>query len=356
MTSSSKQFFCPMVKSNAYGHGDIELTRVCEDVGVSGVGVALLEEGIRLRKAGISLDIFVFGPILDSAVTHLFDYQLTPVIGQWPELLAMEKLLGGREFSLHLKFNTGMNRLGFNPQESESLLSFFRKHPNLKLTGICTHLLQGDDIGKPESISDQQIQDFESIISYFSHFQPQVHLWNSSGWFAVQDLKTKYSQSFHWGVRPGISIYGIQPLENKFFQELKPVMSIVSEIVTIQKVRKGETVSYGGMWQASKESLIGVVPIGYADGYSRSFSNRGEMLIGGSRVPIRGIVCMDYTMVDLTDLNIDPGRDLGKEVILLGEQSDQKITAEELAEMIDTIPYEIITCIGQRVPREFKGH
>ncbi len=354
---SKDQFFCPMVKSNGYGHGDIEVARICEQVGVSGVGVALLEEGIRLRKSGISCDIFVFGPILDEAVGELVTHRLVPVIGQWPELRALKKVIGDSgSVDVHIKFNTGMNRLGFPIQESDRLVNFFESEKNINLAGICSHLSDGDDVGVVGGVSERQIEALVDLEKKFLKFSPIVHLWNSSGWFSMLKHKSELEAVSQWGVRPGIAIYGVQPLETEIFTELKPAMILESEIVTIQKVLKGQSVSYGSTWTADKDTLVGVIPIGYADGYSRAFSRKGQMIVGGQKVPVLGVICMDYTMVNLTDLNIDPKQDLGKEVILLGRQGDQKITAEELAEVIDTIPYEIITCIGRRVPREFKGH
>lgn len=346
-----------MVKSNGYGHGDIEVAKVCEQVGVSGVGVALLEEGIRLRQAGIACDIFVYGPILDEAVGELIAHRLTPVIGQWPELQALQKVIDSTaSVDVHVKFNTGMNRLGFPMEEADSLLKFFESQTQIRLAGLCSHLSDGDDVGVSGGHSEKQIQNLSKLEVTFANLNPVVHLWNSSGWFSMLKHKSKLQHCRHWGVRPGIAVYGVQPLETENHPELKPAMVLQSEIVTIQKVLKGQSVSYGSRWTADKDSVVGVVPIGYADGYSRSFSNCGQMIVGGQKVPVLGVVCMDYTMVNLTDLNIDPKQDLGKEVTLLGGQGDQKITAEELAEMIETIPYEIITCIGRRVPREFKDH
>ncbi len=353
---NSNTFFCPMIKSNAYGHGDIELGLVCEKVGVSGVGVALLEEGVGLRTKGLRCPIFVYGPILDDAVEQLITHELTAVIGQWPELkvLAQTAETVGRQTAVHIKFNTGMNRLGFDIQQAETLQKFFQSHPSLRLEGLCTHLACGDDMQDSKGLSRRQLQQFNSVVPLFKEWTPLVHVWNSSGWFAAKQSIKIDSSVLEFGVRPGISIYGVQPLSKGAKQPLKPVMSLVSELVTIQRVKKGETVSYGATWTAARDSIIGVVPVGYADGYSRAFSNRGAMLVDGKRVPVVGIVCMDYTMLDLTDLRTVSEQDLGKEVVTLGAQGDQIITAEWMAQVIQTIPYEIITCIGSRVPRVFK--
>lgn len=353
--SVKTQFFCPMVKADAYGHGDVEIARVCEKLGVSGVGVALLGEGIRLRENGIKIPIYVFGPILDSSVQQLVKYSLTPVIGQWPELRALNNHLKGREFGVHLKVNTGMNRLGFSKEEFRSLETFFTKESNLKLDGICSHLACGSDLGLPESETKKQIINFEKAIDTFSQFSPTVHLWNSSGWFAALKNLNESDKKRSWGVRPGISIYGIFPEKTESQFKLKPVMSLVSEIVTLQNIKKGSGVSYGLEWIADRQSQIAIVPVGYADGYSRFFSNKSWMIVGGQKVPVRGIVCMDYTHLDVTDLNLDPKQDLGKEVVIMGEKNSKKIGAEDLAEMIQTIPYEILTGIGRRVPREYIG-
>lgn len=354
---SQQQFFCPMIKSNGYGHSDLELARVCEKVGVSGVGVALLEEALGLRASGYRGTIFMYGPLPPAYVVHLLDHSVTPVIGQWPELEALAQLTRSRAtpFSVHIKINTGMNRLGFAVEDVARLRDFLSQHNQLKLTGVCTHLACGDDAKDLRGVTHRQIQIFRVQLDYFAQWKPVIHIWNSPGWFSVQSASHVSDVEKSWGVRPGLAIYGVQPLPNLNLP-IKPVMSLVSKIVTLQRVKKGDSVSYGARWKADRDSLIGVVPIGYADGYSRAFSNKGVMLVDGKKVPIVGIVCMDYTMVDLTDVATPGSQDLEKEVTILGSQGDQILSAEGLAQVINTIPYEIITSIGSRVPREFKDH
>lgn len=354
---SPKQFLCPMIKSNGYGHGDFELARVCERVGVSGVGVALLEEALSLRQSGYQGAIFMYGPVLPTDLDHVLRECVTPVIGQWPELQALAQMTSALSvpYSIHIKINTGMNRLGFPVEDAPRLRDFFRQHPKLKLAGVCSHLACGDDAQLENGVTHRQIQVFKSTLNCFSEWNPIIHLWNSPGWVSSRTSKAVTDEERGWGVRPGLALYGLQPLANLDLP-LKPVMSLVSKVVTIQNVKKGDTVSYGARWKADRDSVIGIVPIGYADGFSRAFSNKGVMLVDGKKVPIVGIVCMDYTMVDLTDLRSPSRQDLGKEVTIFGYQGDQILPAEWLAQVINTIPYEIITSIGSRVPREFRDH
>ncbi len=337
-------FICPMIKAQAYGHGDIECAQALETAGAHDLGVSLVEEGIRLRQADIGGAIFVFGTFDREAISEVIKYNLTPVFSRWSDVRELEdQVTSGNSHAVHIKFNTGMNRLGFAQDEARDLAAFFKKSKALNLTGICTHLLNGEDAGARSGYSDKQITEFEEVCTHFEK-NIVVHALNSSA---------LCSQSYSGlGARPGIALYGSMPtLLNPLMLDLLPVMSLKSRIEHLQRLKKGEVVSYGGTWRAERDSIIGIVPVGYADGYPRSASNKSQMLVRGRRVGVAGIVCMDYTMLDLTDLHEDRPIVIGEEVVIFGRQGKEVYSADELAQAAGTISYEIFTRVSGRVPR-----
>jgi alanine racemase len=344
---SPDAFFCPMVKANAYGHGDLEVAKALQDSGIENLGVVLVEEGVRLRSAGIVANILVFGTFDAVSASEAMRYDLTPVISSWTQLKTFEEQMEGDAYlEIHIKFNTGMNRLGFEPEDAKKLAAVLAAQSRFQVVGICTHLLNGEDAGLSNGFSDQQRVSFESICKEFSNPKIQVHYLNSSALLMGMQKNV--------GARPGISIYGIYPPTHKPPPiELKPVLSLFTQIEIIHSVKMGQTVSYGGQWKAPRDSVIGVIPLGYADGYSRAFSNKGVMLCRGEKIFVRGIVCMDYVMVDLTDLNAKSSIGVGETVVVIGEQKKSKLSAQELADNSGTIPYEIVTRLSPRIPRTF---
>ncbi len=371
---SSDTFFCPMIKSFAYGHGDIEVAETLVSEGIRILGVALVEEGIRLREGGISdAEILIFGPFNYLGAKAIIKHKLTPVVSdrfQFNELLeALEE--AGSKIDIHLKFNTGMNRLGYSIDEIDDLTNLLEKNKSsLTLKGVCSHLASGEDLGAEESFSKKQYDLFSKIISEFQKFtEIQFHLLNSSGFIGSQVLKGNrdYKNIESLGVRPGLALFGVTPsFKNTNAQEfanknigLKPVMCLKTEVIQFHNLSPGESVSYGGRWTAQKKSLIGVLPIGYADGYTRQLSNKGMVVILGKKLPVIGTVCMDYTLVDLTKLLIEgiikqSEEALGIEVIMFGFSLEGNgLPIEEVAESINTISYELMTCIGKRVPRQY---
>lgn len=366
--SSEKQFFCPMIKANAYGHGDVELAKILVDEGVESLGVALLEEAIRLRENGIlGPQILVYGPILNKNSVVLFKkYKITPVISSWPELNLFLSEAVSFKLDVHLKFNTGMSRLGFAVTDSDKLKKIFNtKASQLRITGICTHFLKGQDLCLSKSITLKQLRLFEGLRKSFQNPKMNFHVWNSASLIAAHCLDHKVLSTL--GSRPGISLYGVKPeilvdttgkedkkLLDKWNNiELKPVMSVVSEIVQTQKLQTGDTVSYEGQFKAKKNSLIGVTPIGYADGFTRHLSGCGSMLCANQELPVTGIVCMDYTMIDLTGVSKLKTNWIGQEVVILGRQGSKFITAESLAKSSGTNTYQVFTNFSNRVPRVY---
>jgi alanine racemase len=337
--------FCPMIKADGYGHGDVEVAKALERHGPTTFGVVLVEEGVKLRRAGIQSNILVFGSFDHDASEATVNFNLTPVMSTWDHLRFFEHWLAeGDHFPVHVKFNTGMSRLGFESDEAQVLADYFAKQSRMRVAGVCTHLFNGEDFGVAGGHTEDQIKYFDKIFKHFRGTHAIPHYLNSSAILARPNLKV--------GARPGLALYGaMPPTFDQIRAHLLPVMSWKSSLAIVRKVRPGSSVSYGGTWTAKRESVIGLVPVGYADGYDRGFSNKGCMLYRGQRVSVTGIVCMDYTMIDLTDASKEALPNVGDEVILLGRQGQETLKVEDLAKTLGTIPYEIMTRVGPRVPR-----
>lgn len=354
-------FFCPMIKANAYGHGAFETAEVLKEIGVKSVGVALVEEGLELRQRKCDLDILVFGGFDQQSVHQIISHRLTPVISTWKQLLLLQDQLQSQSlsaFPVHIKFDTGMNRWGFDPEDADRLVQSVQIS-KLKVHGILTHLHSGEDADQQDGHSFEQLQIFSLIEKKFSHLKVASHVLNSSG--IVQFSKHSKSAldkrqiNLSQGARPGLSLYGASSL-NQNIVDLKPAMSFRSEVAKYKKVKKGQGVSYGISWRAAQDSVIGLIPVGYADGYKRALSNQSEILFRGKRAPIVGVVCMDYMMTDLTALVKEPDlNQLAPEPVTLWghDQFGNCIQIEEIAKKANTIPWEIMTSVSNRVPRVF---
>jgi alanine racemase len=349
-------FFCPMVKANAYGHGDVAVARALIAAGAQSLGVVRVDEAVRLRDAGIHVPILLFGIFPEEQTAQVISSSITPVASTLSQLQGLARAMQ-TPFDIHLKFNTGMNRLGFDIMDAPKVREFLDHHPGLKLKGICTHLAKGEDAGSPDGFSQQQFLAFEKALQSFKGLQFQKHVLNSAGIASLRGSPNKNQSAVPTeicGARPGIGIYGAQPLSSDKAQlDLLPVMALKSKLVLLRWLQAGETVSYGGTWRAGRASLIGTIPIGYADGLFRLLSNRAEVLCHGQRIPLVGTICMDYVMVDLSELDKNQVS-VGDEVVLIGEQGREKILATEVAERIGTVSYEVMTAVSERVPRVFR--
>ncbi|MCB9025090.1 MAG: alanine racemase [Bdellovibrionaceae bacterium] len=349
-----QSFFCPMVKSSAYGHGDSQSVKALIDEGCKTFGVALIEEAQDLRESGVSTeDILVFGPFGKEAISTVRELNLTPVVSVMEQLQALVE--SRYELNIHIKLNTGMNRLGFDKKEWENLLIVLNNNPQIKIVGICSHLAIAEDYFDENSFSSYQIKEFKEGLKHFSIQANQAHLFNSAGLIAHS-----MSPTLSWGARPGIALYGVKPHLHNLSQKqkniwnnlnLKPVMTLKSEVIAYHNLKKGEKVSYGGRWVAPRNSIIGVIPIGYADGFHRLFSQQGIIMYRGKTAPVVGTVCMDYTMVDLTDILTTTSGNWKEEVILFGESNNTILAVEEVAKRASTISYELLTSVSKRVPR-----
>lgn len=337
--------FCPMIKADAYGHGDVEVAQALERHGPTTFGVALVEEGVKLRRKGIQSPLLIFGQFDHDSAEAAVNFNLVPVLSSWEHIRCFERVLGEEDAGpVHVKFNTGMSRLGFEADEAAKLAQYFSGQKRMRLAGIATHLASGGDYGIAGGRSESQSKMFHEIYSHFKNTHAVPHYLNSAA------ILTRPSTKM--GARPGIALYGaMPPTHDSIRAHLLPVMTWRSALGLVRKVPKGSSVSYDGTWTAKRDSVVGVVPVGYADGYSRAFTNKGVMLFRGKRVPVTGIVCMDYTMIDLTDAVADGPAAAGETIVIMGKQGNEQVKVEELAQIGGTISYELMTRVGTRVPR-----
>lgn len=336
-----------VVKADAYGHGAIPVSLRLEKSGVEYLGVAIPEEGVELRKGGVKAPILVLGGIFGGEVDQIFRFRLTPVIFRKDSLkiLSREAEKRGKRVKVHLKVDTGMGRLGVPLNLWPDFLKEVRRFPRIEIEGILSHFSMMDE---EKDFTQDQWRAFQRAVA------TAQELGISSQYFHMASSATltafpAYSARL---VRPGIMLYGSYP--SPAFQSLvplKPVMTLKTRIHFLKRVPPGTRISYGGTFTTKRESLVATLPIGYADGYSRHLSNHGEVLIHGKRAPVVGKVCMDFIMVDVTDI---PRVSVGDEVILMGKQGKEQITPEEIAEKINSISYDVLCSIGKRVPRIYK--
>lgn len=338
-----------VVKANAYGHGAAECARALAAAGADWFGVALVEEGVGLRQAGIAEQVFCLGGFWRTQGELILEHNLTPALFRMDlaEELDARAKDAGRIVNFHLKVDTGMGRLGVRMEEVAEFVRALRRFENLRLDGVMTHFADAD--GVTPDYTDGQIRRFEEAVSILRElgFAPSwFHLANSAGLHA-------FPQAHGNLARAGAAIYGLvrdvlsprlEPLP------LKPVLSLKSRIVLLKTVPAGASLGYGCTFTTSRESRIATLPIGYADGFHRAHSNNGRVIVRGRFAPVVGRVSMDLTILDVTDI---PGVELGDEVVLLGEQHGLRISAEDLAAEIGTISYEVLTGISARVPRQY---
>lgn len=336
-----------VVKADAYGHGAVPVSRRLEKLGVEYLGVAIPEEGAELRKGGIKTPILVLGGIFEGGVDPFFRFQLTPVIfgKDSLKLLSREAEKRKKRVKVHLKVDTGMGRLGVPFSLWNNFLKEVIRFPNIEIEGLLSHFSMADE---EKRYTHHQWKAFQRAIAMAKDMGiscPYLHMASS----AILTSIPKYAGTL---ARPGIMLYGSYPspsFENLI--SLKPVMTLKTRIHFLKSVPPGTRISYGGTFTTQRESLIATLPIGYADGYRRHLSNRGEVLIRGRRAPVVGRVCMDFTTVDVTDI---PHVSIGDEVVLIGRQGGDQISAEEIAAKVNSISYEVLCGIGKRVPRVYK--
>ncbi len=338
-----------VVKANAYGHGAVEIAHALTRQGIGRFAVASLDEGITLRQAGLSGSIVVLGALLEEQVSDLVAHRLTPVVsdGRILPSLAKEAASHHAPYPIHLKVETGMGRLGFSPEELLSLLDEPIMRNPLQIEGIMTHLADAD--GADKAATERQLNLFRTMLGHIRKCGltiPLVHTANSAA--IIRFPETHFSL-----VRPGIMLYGYHTLPASIpAPDLKPVLSLRTTVVQLRTIPQGGADSYHGTFVATRPTRVAVLPIGYADGYSRRLSHRGSVLIQGRRAPIAGLVCMDMIMIDVTD---SPSVQVGETATLIGQQGQESIWADEVASWVGTIPYEGVFGIVSRVPRRVES-
>jgi alanine racemase len=343
-----------VVKADGYGHGSVASAYAALEAGATWLGVALVEEGVELRDAGIDMPILLLSQPPVEAARAVVDAGLTPVVHslRFVDALAKAAADAGVEAQpVHLKVDTGMHRIGCSPSEALDLAPAIKKHRELHLQGLLTHFAVADEPDNPYTA--RQVAVFEAVRKELTRMgirPPLVHAANSAGVLTAP-------QAHYDLVRCGISIYGIAPaaeLDGRL--ALRPALSLKARVSFVRRLVAGERLSYGLRYELDVPSTVVTVPVGYADGVPRRLGEvGGEVLIGGRRKPIAGAVTMDQLLVDL-----GPGPDadeieVGSEVVLLGRQGEDEITANEWAERLGTIPYEVCCGIGERVPRRYNG-
>jgi len=342
-----------VVKANAYGHGSVQCARRLVKEGAEWFGVAMPEEGIELRSAGIGQPILSLGGFFEGQAAACIQQRLTPVVYRLDMIEALDQ--AGREANakvdVHVKIDTGMGRLGVRADQLTEFVAALSKFANVRVDGVMTHFAAADD-ASCEPLTELQIRQFDQSVSIFiehGHRPTYLHLANSAGIYGHREA---------WGnmVRPGGVLYGlwrdVLPVSVSD-AGLKPVMSLHSRIILLKWVPSGETIGYGCTFEASRKTLIAIVPIGYHDGYLRGLSNRSRVIIRGRYAPVIGRISMDLTLVDVTDV---PEVELFDQVTLLGSDktsADTSITAEDLARTVGTLSYEVTCGVGQRVPRVY---
>ncbi len=332
----------PVVKADAYGHGAVEISRKLIHCGIGTLAVAYISEAIELRKSGINNPVIVlFDPEISG---DILKYGLIPVINCMETAKALSALAvkQKKEIGVHVNVDTGMGRLGFNSEDVKRELTGIAALGGIRVSGLMSHFSDADLADK--ALAKGQVKRFSEIRAYLQEkgIKPVCHIANSA---AVMTLPESYLDA----VRPGLLLYGCNPYSSV---KVKPLMSIKTRLLAVRKVKKGMSVSYGRTFITTRDSLVGVLPTGYADGFIRAASNNAEVIVRGKRVPVIGRVCMDLTMVDLTNVE---GVKESDEVVIVGSQGDEFISVEELASRAGTIAYEVFTSIGSRNRRLYTG-
>ena len=340
------------IKADAYAHGAIPIAQAIEKK-VDFFGVATVSEGKELREAGVKKSILILGTILPEDASAVVKNNLSATVCTISLAEALSKKAKSRKkiAKIQIKVDTGMGRIGIRPKEAIKFIKKVKKIPNIFLEGLFSHFPVADTDKK---FSEKQIKIFKTLIAKLKKNKidfPFYHIANSP---AILNLPDSYASNYFNLVRPGIIIFGIYPSlksRSRIYPTLKPALSLKSRVVFIKELKKGESVSYGRRYRAPGKRIVATLPIGYADGVDRELSNKGIVLLKGKRCPIIGAVCMDQLMVDATGVK---NLKIGDEAVLIGKQKKERISVEEIAETINTVPQEIVSRLGKRLPRIYK--
>lgn len=338
-----------VIKANGYGHGAVEIAHVLENnEHVCGYAVATSEEALELRNAGINKMILILGYVFKEDFEDLINADVSLTIFNYATAkeLSDTAVRLGKSSKIHIKLDTGMARIGFQPLDSSlEEINKIKQLPNLDMVGIFTHFARADEYDNTKAL--EQLSIYNDFVDKLNSMGISFEIRHCSNSAAI--LMHPYAH--HKMVRAGIVLYGLMPSDETNIDgvNLKPAMSIFSHIVNVKTVEKGTAISYGGTFVAPKQMRVATIPVGYADGYPRSLSNKGYVLINGKRANILGRVCMDQMMVDITNIKAEPY----DEVVLLGKSQQEEITAEQLGDLSGRFNYELVCDINPRVIREY---
>ncbi len=341
-----------VVKADAYGHGAVPVAKALAQAGVDGFCVALVEEGMELRDAGIALPVLVMSGLYGEGLGAALDAGLTPVIHDPSQLEALARARGRAAVGVHLKVDTGMGRLGVTLDALPGFVAALADQRHVVVEGLMTHLATADADDLAATRAQLAAFDRADGILGAAGFVPAVrHVAASAAAFRVPEARRDL-------VRLGIALYGVAPFPHAG-PGLLPAMRLRTEVIAVREVPAGARIGYGGAWRTGRRSVLATLPIGYADGFFRRLSSEAEVLLHGQRCRVVGNVSMDMTSVDVTDLAASGVVRVGDEAVLLGAQRGRAgfdcIRAEEIAQRVGTIPYEVLTAVSRRVPRVYRN-
>jgi alanine racemase len=338
-----------IVKADAYGHGAVAVSKALENGIVDAYGVAIIEEAIELRKAGITKPILILGFTPKEQYNLVISYDVMQTVYQYEMAkdFAKEAIRQGKTAKIHIKVDTGMSRLGFSDTyESIKIIKQIASLEGIYIDGLFSHFAKADEADKESArLQIQRFKRFNDLLRDEGIHIPIRHISNSAG--VIEFPEAEYDM-----VRCGIVTYGIYPSDevNHSSLNLIPAMELKSHVVYIKEVEAGTGISYGSTYITNRKTKVATIPVGYADGYSRNMSNVGKVIIRGQYAPIIGRICMDYFMVDVTDIE---GVSQGDVVTLLGKEGDSVISVETLAKWSHSFPYELVCTVGKRIPRVY---
>ncbi|MEN6371699.1 MAG: alanine racemase [Armatimonadota bacterium] len=338
----------PAVKADGYGHGAVKVGKTALAAGADMLGVASVEEALELRSNGIDAPILILGCSSGCSAREIVEFGISATVCDLSAAcdLAAEATRQEKKAHIHVKVDTGMGRIGVPSDGAVELVTALIGLPQLEIDGIFTHFPSSDEADR--SFTEEQIRLFKSIVSKLSELGIRPEYAHAANSGAVLDYPSAYLDM----VRPGIAIYGLYPSpEASRSIELKPALTFRTKIIFMKDYSAGRTISYGRTFKTLRSTKVAVIPVGYADGFERSLSNKGEVSVKGYRAPVIGRVCMDQTMIDVTDV---PDAAIGDDVILLGGGVEY-LSVERVAEVLGTIPHDVVTSIGKRVPRVYVG-
>lgn len=346
--AKSKELFA-VVKADAYGHGAVEAAPVLLENGATRLAIAVLSEGVELRKAGIECPIMILGYTPETLIADVLEYDLEPTLFgyEYAEKLSKAAAAAGKTVKIHIKVDTGMGRIGFLPNE-ESVAEAVKisKLPNLEIEGLFSHFSTADELNK--EYSNYQYKNYTWFLEKLLENGVKINIRDIDNSAAIMDLPETNLD----GVRPGIIMYGYYPSDevDKSVLDIKPVMTLKACLLHVKTLEEGQYIGYGRKFKTERKSVIGTIGIGYADGYTRMLSKKAKVIINGKFAPVVGNICMDQCMIDLTDVGEVK---VGDEVILMGTDGNLKFDADDIAPLLGTINYEVLCMIGRRVPRVY---